>query len=73
MKTKKILKNLNSSLDEASRCAGKHNKMLKTFLKQIKVVEKGLLKQLQKESQNKRKKRLKKKLCLVKSAYASLR
>lgn len=73
MKTKKIVQQLNASLDEASRCASKRRKMLETFLKQIEVVEKGLLKQLQKESQKSKKKQIKKKLSLVRSAYTSLR
>lgn len=72
MKSKKIVQELNSSLDEASRCAGKHNKMLKKFLKQIKVEEKGLLNELQKESKKSRKRKIKHKLDMVRSAYASL-
>jgi hypothetical protein len=71
MKTEKILHNLNSSFDEASSCARKHNKMLKIILKEIKVVEKRLLKKLQKESHKKRKKKLKKKLHMIKAAYES--
>ena len=73
MNSKKVVKQLNSSFDEASRCLTKHNKKQESFMKEIKVVEKGLLKKLKKESQKSRKKMLEKKLRLVDSAYASLR
>lgn len=73
MKTNKILQELNSCFDEASKMISKRNKTRNAFLKEIKVAEKGLLKQLQKESQKSRKKKLKHKLSLAKSAYASLR
>ena len=72
MKTEKILQKLESCFDEASRCASKHNEARKVFLKEIKVAEKGLLKQLQKADQKGRKKKLKQKLSLARSAYASL-
>jgi hypothetical protein len=73
MNSKKVVKQLNSSFDEASRCVTKRNKMRESFLKEIKVAEKGLLKKLKKESQKSRKQKLEKKLRLVDSAYASLR
>lgn len=73
MNSKKVLKKLNSSFDEANRYVTKHNKILESFLKEIKVAEKGLLNKLKKESQKSRKKKLEKKLRLVNSAYASLR
>lgn len=73
MKSKKLVQKLNSSLEDASKCMTKHNKMLGSFLKQIKAAETGLLKQLHSESKKSKKKKLKKKLSLVKSAYASLR
>jgi hypothetical protein len=73
MNSKKVVKQLNSSFDEASRCVTKRDKMLESFLKEIKVAEKGLLKKLKKESQKSRKQKLEKKLRLVDSAYASLR
>ena len=73
MNSKKVVKQLNSSFDEASRCLTKRDKTLVSFLKEIKVEEKGLLKKLKKESQKSRKQKLEKKLRLVDSAYASLR
>ena len=72
MKTNKILQELNSCFDEASRLISKRNKTRNAFLKEIKVAETGLLKQLKKESQKSRKKKLKHKLSLVKSAHTSL-
>lgn len=73
MKTRKIVQQLNCSFDEASQYLTKHNKILESFLNEIKSVENGLLIKLKKESKKSRKKTLKKKLCMVKSAYARLR
>lgn len=73
MKTDKILQELDSCFDEASRWISKRNKTRNALLKEAKVAEKGMLKQLQKESQKSRKKKLKHKLSVAKSAYASLR
>jgi hypothetical protein len=73
MNSKKVVKQLNSSFDEASRCVTKRNKMRESFLKEIKVAEKDLLKKLKKESQKSKKQKLEEKLRQVDSAYASLR
>lgn len=64
---------LDGSLDEAAREKRKHTKELKTFLKEIRVAEKNLLKKLKNETQKPERKLLKKKLRKVELAYQGLR
>jgi len=73
MKAKKIIKELDCSLNDAAMEQKKHIKGLEILMKELKSAEKRLLKRLKKETQNAKRKLLKKKLRKVELAYENLR
>lgn len=73
MKAKKLVMELDCSLNEAAKEKRKHVKELKIFMNELRVAERRLLKRLNKETKKAKRKLLKKKLRKVELAYEGLR
>ena len=72
MKSKKLVNELNSLMDSAESKRQKHKKILKTFFRDFKKEEQKIRKKMKQENNKASLKKLKRKLGMVKEAYALL-
>ena len=69
MKSQKLVNELNSLLDSATKEHQKNQKILRAFYKQFKVEEQKVRKELKKERNERNRKKLKRKLSVAQEAY----
>ncbi|QYZ67425.1 MAG: hypothetical protein HPY30_16425 [Gammaproteobacteria bacterium (ex Lamellibrachia satsuma)] len=72
MKYQKLINELDSLLDSTSKQCHKRQDELNFFLRQLKAEKKKLLKKLERQNSKTMRRKLKKDLGLIESAYASL-